>query len=343
MIKELLSGLGYKYIMQTPLFGQLLKSEVDKLVVIKTLERSGNPHGSRIHTNLTETHNTILSRHVFYVAARKRTPSWWLVLCKSGPANLSVLVEPTKKPEFPYPRMYLWPGRWDPALYAGTVFAVQTHDAEYPILTLEDTVLCPTIGKLDSVTWSDTPFSARWKATQVIFHDFFKNDERINSISTELRTYHALKNFKSVSEGVPYVEFVPEDAGRRRFLLPGRPAAAAPAPAPAAAPPKVVGAMDKFRKPTLLNYGVSKDTHPDLYILHRKGTSGKPEQIKQTDGTPQYAAVQTLSTSRALRLAFDSASPAEILVWKCRWVAPFSKWEPFELVGKWSEHGNSVA
>lgn len=338
--------------MQTPLFGQLLKQEADKLAVIKTLERSGNSHGSRIHTNLTEAHNTILSRHVFYVAARKRTPSWWLVLCKSGPANLSVLVEPTKRPEFPYPRMYLWPGRWDPALYAGTVFAVQTHDVENPVLTLEDTMLCPTIGKLDAVTWSDSPFSARWKATQVIFHDLFKNDETINSTLTELRTYNALKDFKTVSMGVPYIEFMPEDAGRRRFLLPGRsmPTSSAllePAPAlpPAASTTvtKVVGGMDKYRKPTLLHYGVSKDTHPDVYILHRKSVSGKPEQMKQADGTPQYAAVQTLSTSRSLRIAFDAASTGEILVWKCRWIAPFSKWEPFELVGKWSEHGSSVA
>ena len=326
-------------------FGQPLKSDADKTVVMKTLEKSGCSHGSRIHTSLTEAHNTILSRHVFYVAARRRTPSWWLVLCKSGPNFLSVLVEPTKKPEFPYPRMYLWPSRWEPALYSGTVFAVQCHDPEFPVLTLEDTVLCPAGSGLDGVTWSDSPFSARWKATQVMYYTMFKNDETINPISTELRTYYALKDFKRVSEGVPYVEFVPEDAGRRRFLLAGRPVSTAPTtvtlPPP---PPKVVGGLDKYRKPSTSTnpfYGLSRDVHPDVYILHAN-RNGKSEQLKQPDGTPQYAAVQTLATSRALRLAYES-HPTDVLVWKCRWIAPFSKWEPFELMGSWAEHGNKVA
>jgi hypothetical protein len=363
---------------------QLLKNEDDKRAVMRALEHSGCPYGSRVHTNLNETHNAILSRHVFYISGRKRSPSWWLVLCVSGDNCLTVLVEPTKKADFPYPRMFLWPGRWNAELYDGSVFVVQ-GDADTSTLILEDTIMYN-----GTPIWYNTPFSGRWKVTQQIFYEQFKNDENVNSVSVVLRDYLPLAAFRTIQDAA-FIEFVPEDAGRRRFLLAstfvsgavGAVGAVRTVPSESVKTTGVVRPVQAVRavravqvahvvpdvvhsdaepgqtkltnfvtkKPATVQtdaptskvqqpiYGILRDIHPDVYIVCGRGKSNQWVHLKHEDGTPIYAAVQSLATSRALKHAFE-AVPADMpLVWRCRWSGTFGKWEPVEhLGGTWNDN-----
>lgn len=199
------------------------------------------------------------------------------------------------------------------SLYANQAIFVGTLDTIRASLRLEDVLL------YEGKSLMQDPFSKRYAMLHTFFQTAFVQDTRLSGVTVSLAELFPLSKVKSLVDSALYysLDFVPEQAGRRRLFLslPQAAAPAKPAPkvqAPAAAPPPL-SAMKKEDRVSALAFKIKG--LPDTYEL-------KDEQGQSLG----KAAVQTTELSQLLRQTIQQEGTQV----KIEWVEEF---ERFKITG----------
>jgi hypothetical protein len=197
------------------------------------------------------------------------------------------------------------------SLYTNQAIFVGTLDTIQASLRLEDILL------YEGRSLIQEPFSKRYATLQTFFQTAFVQDTRLSGITVTLAELFPLCKLKSLVDSAQYntIEFVPEQAGRRRlfFQVPGANVSVISKPVSSLKPIPTVAPIRKEERTVALAFKIKG--LPDTYEL-------KDEE----GGALGKAAVQTAELSQLLRQSIGQEGKQVKVQW-------YEEFERFKILG----------
>ena len=175
------------------------------------------------------------------------------------------------------------------AIFVGTLNTLQAS------LRLEDVIY------YDGKSLTQEPYSKRYDTLQMFLETAFVQDSRLSGITVSVADLHPLSKLKElISSDLYYtVEFVPEQAGRRRLFIQTK---------------QEIRSADQT-KPQVKAPPVKKEERSDALAFKIKGLPDTYELKDEAGVVLGKAAVQTAELSQLLRQAIQNEGKKVKVVW----------------------------